>query len=310
MKGGSNYKEGFKSGFVSIIGAPNVGKSTLLNLVLGEKISIVSDKPQTTRNRITGIKNLKDAQIVFLDTPGIHQDKKRLNRIMVRNALTTLKEVDIIIFMVEANRPFTRDEKLIIPPLESLKLPVLLVINKVDLVEDKASLMPVIDRYSTLYPFKEIIPVSCLKAWRSSRDNSARIVVKSILKYLPPGPPHFPQDMMTDRTERFLVGEMIREKVFQLTKQEIPYSTVVTIDKFKEDLGKGVIHIMATINIERSSQKGIVIGKGGQMLKRVGTMARKDMERLLGSKVFLELWVRVQEEWSSNSRVLRELGYN
>ncbi len=307
----NRQKEDFKSGFVSIIGGPNVGKSTLLNLLIGEKISIVSDKPQTTRNRITGILNLPAAQVVFLDTPGIHENKKKLNELMVKSAMSTLKEVDLIIFMVEANKPFTNNETLILKALNKLKLPVLLVINKVDLVY-KESILPIIEKYAKDYPFKEIIPISCITPKPPEqllKEKDFGTLMKSLLKFMPEGPAYFPDDIATDVTARFLVAEIIREKIFRLTKQEIPYSTAVTIDEFKEDEERKIINILATINVEKNSQKGIVIGKGGLMLKNIGTSARKDMEQLLGSKVFLKLFVRVQKDWSKDLRALKEFGY-
>lgn len=311
MKKVNSSKREFKSGFVSIIGGPNVGKSTLLNLLIGEKISIVSDKPQTTRNRITGILNLPAAQVVFLDTPGIHENKKKLNELMVKSAMATMKEVDLIIFMVEANRPFTNNENLILKALKRLKLPVLLAINKIDLV-NKESILPIIEKYAKDYPFKEIIPISCITPKEPEhilKDKDFGTLMKSLLKFMPEGPAYFPDDIATDVTARFLVAELIREKVFRLTKQEIPYSTAVTIDEYKEDEERKIINILATINVEKNSQKGIVIGKGGLMLKNIGTSARKDMEQLLGSKVFLKLFVRVQKDWSKDLRALKEFGY-
>ncbi len=293
--------KGFKSGFVTIIGSQNVGKSTLLNIFIGEKIAIVSNKPQTTRNRITGIKNLPNCQIVFIDTPGIHHVRKPLNESMVRQALSTLSEVDLILFMIDAKRPVGEDEENILSSLKAIERPVFLIINKIDLV-DKGTLLPIIKDYSERYEFKEVIPVSCIKF------DGIDILLDRIIQYLPEGEPYFPIDMITDLSERFLVAELIREKVFQLTKQEIPYSTAVEIEGFKEDEERGLIHIMASIYVERESQKAIVIGRGGRMLKEIGTRARMDIERLLGSKVFLELWVKVKSDWTRDERALKELG--
>ena len=307
----NRQKKDFKSGFISIIGGPNVGKSTLLNLLIGEKISIVSDKPQTTRNRITGILNLPASQVVFLDTPGIHENKKKLNELMVKSAMSTLKEVDLIIFMVEANKPFTNNETLILKALNNLKLPVLLLINKVDLV-NKESILPIIEKYARDYPFKVIIPLSCVTskpAEQMLKEKDFKVLMDTLLKFMPEGPAYFPDDIATDMSARFLVAEIIREKVFRLTKQEIPYSTAVTIDEYKEDKEKKIINILATINVEKTSQKGIAIGKWGLMLKNIGTSARKDMEQLLGSKVFLKLFVRVQKDWSKDLWALKEFGY-
>lgn len=295
-------KPTFKSGFVAIIGRPNVGKSTLLNLILGEKITIVSEKPQTTRNRIRGIKNLPSGQIVFVDTPGIHYDKKLLNRLMVNEALIALKEVDLILFMIESLKPKTEDEETILDALKGLKTPVFLLINKIDLVK-KSKLLPIIERYSGLYDFKEIIPISCLEAYGIDP------LMERIMEYLPYGEPFFPSDMITDLTERFLVAELIREKIFHFTREEVPYSTAVIVEGFKEDKERNVISIMASIYVERDSQKGIVIGKGGRMLKEIGSRAREDIERLLGCKVFLELWVGVKKDWTKDARKLKEFGF-
>ncbi len=297
----------FKSGFVSIIGSPNVGKSTLLNIILGEKVAIVSPKPQTTRNKITGIKSLKDCQIVFLDTPGIHRAKKELNILMLKQALSALKDVDAIIYMVSANKIIDDDERYIIDSFKNIKIPVLLCINKIDLVR-KDSLLPLIDEYSNLYKFKEIIPISCKK-----NDNPERFIdrlLEIIIKLLPEGPKYFPDDIFTDLPERFIVAEIIREKIFELTKEEIPYSTAVQVEEFKEEPQKNLIKIMAAINVERDSQKGIIIGKKGGMLKEIGTRARLDIEKLLGAKVFLKLFVRVQEKWTEDKRLLKEFGYH
>lgn len=292
----------YKSGFVSIIGRPNVGKSTLLNAILGEKIAITSSKPQTTRNRILGVKHLSEGQVIFLDTPGIHKAKGVFNILMVKTALATLKEVDIILFLVEAARMDERDI-FIVDNLKKVKTPVILVVNKIDLVK-KDTLLPVIDGYSRLYPFQEIIPVSALKG------DGVEIIVNRIYELLSEGPRYFPEDVVTDLPERFIVAEIVREKVFELTREEIPYSTAVVVDEFKEDQQKGLISIMATIHVERDSQKGIIIGKGGRLIKEIGTKARLDIERLLGSKVYLQLFVRVQEKWTEDMRILKEFGYH
>ncbi|MBI5286068.1 MAG: GTPase Era [Deltaproteobacteria bacterium] len=291
----------YKSGFVSIIGRPNVGKSTLLNAILGEKIAIISEKPQTTRNKILGVKNLPEGQIVFLDTPGIHRAKGVFNALMVKAALATLKEVDVILYLVEATSP-PDGELFIIDSLKKVKTPVILGINKIDLIR-KDTLLPLIEGYAKLYPFKEVIPLSALKG------DGIDIIIDTIFNLLPEGPRYFPEDVITDLPERFIVAEIIREKVFELTRQEIPYSTAVVVDEFKENPEKGLISIMATIHVERDSQKGIIIGKGGRMLKEIGTRARFDIERLLGSKIYLELYVRVQEDWTEDLRVLKEFGY-
>jgi len=292
----------FKSGFVSIIGRPNTGKSTLLNSILGEKVVIVSEKPQTTRNRIRGIKNMENAQIIFLDTPGIHKAKGHLNEFMVKEAMSALEDMDIIIYLVEATGKI-KGELFIIESLKKVRCPVLLGINKIDMVR-KDSILPLMDEYSSVYPFREIIPLSARKG--EGMDELFRCIVE----LLPEGPKYFTEDILTDQTERFVVAEIVREKVFELTREEIPYSTAVIVERFKENPGKRIISISATINVERDSQKGIIIGKGGAMLKEIGTRARIDIERLLGTKVYLELFVRVRKDWTKDAKSLKEFGYH
>ncbi len=294
-------EEQFRSGFVSIIGRPNVGKSTLLNRILGDKIVITSDKPQTTRNRIQGIHNLPGSQMVFIDTPGIHRAKSKLNKYMVDVALSSIKEVDVILFLVEADAKPANQEGMILELLADADAPVLLVINKIDLVE-KEILLERLSAYAALYPFREIVPVSAL-----SGDGVERLV-EVVRGYIPEGPPYFPDDILTDLPERFVVAEMIREKVFRLTHDEVPYSVAVVVESFKER-ADGLVSIAAVINVERESQKGIVIGRKGEMLKRIGMQARREIEELLDTKVFLELFVRVSREWSENTRMLKEFGY-
>ena len=295
-------RSGFKSGFISIIGRPNVGKSTLLNLLLGEKIAIVSDKPQTTRNRILGIKNHPAGQIIFLDTPGIHRAQSRLNRSMVKVALATYSEVDGVCFMIEADRSDNDENDFILETLTKVEKPVFLVINKIDLVP-KGDLLPIMERYSRLRSFEQIIPISALLG------DGVETFVDELLKILPEGPRLFPEDMITDLPERFLVAELIREKVFQLTQEEIPYATAVVVEDFKEREEKNLIVIRATIQVERESQKGILIGKRGRMLKEIGRLAREEIEALLGARVFLELWVKEEKSWREDPRALRRLGY-
>jgi GTP-binding protein Era len=293
-----NDARDFKSGFIAIIGRPNVGKSTLMNCLLGEKISIISDKPQTTRNRIRGILTLPDAQLVFLDTPGIHKPLHKMNEIMVNTAIGTYKEVDVIMLLVEATERPGAGDRFIIETLAKITTPVFLVINKVDLIA-KERLLPLIQELSGLYPFAEIIPVSALK-----KDLGG--LVDAILKRLPQGPKYFPDDQLTDQPERFVVTEIIREKIFELTKEEIPYSTAVMIEQMKEEPNLTTIHAM--IYVDRDSQKGIVIGKNGALLKEIGTRARLDAEKLLGVKVFLQLWVKVKKGWRDDDRMLRNVG--
>ena len=291
-----------KSGFISIIGKPNVGKSTLLNYVLEEKIAIVSDKPQTTRNKILGIKNTPCAQMIFLDTPGIHKAKSQLNKYMVKEAIKACGDVDIIMFLVEANSGIQDKDQFVIEAIEKVKSPIILVINKIDLVR-KESLLPLIDQFSTLYNLNRIVPISALSGQGVDQ------LIEEIESLLPFGPKYFPEEMITDLPERFIVAEMIREKVFRLTSQEIPYSVAVVIDDFKERENANTIFISATIHVEKPSQKGILIGKKGSMLKQIGMLARVDIENLLGAKVYLELRVRVEKDWSKDIKVLRKLGY-
>lgn len=290
----------FRSGFVSIIGRPNVGKSTLLNSILGEKVAIVTPKPQTTRNRIVGIKTLPGAQIIFIDTPGIHKPRHKLGDTMVKTALEAFKEVDIILFMIEPRDP-EKGDKFIIRLLEKAKSPVFLLINKIDTVK-KSDLLPLIDKLKELYAFKEIIPVSALK------QDGIDIFMKRICDYLPPGPKYYPDDIITDQLERFMVSEIIREKVTEMTEEEIPYSIAVEVIEW-EERENGIVLIMSNIYVERDSQKGIIIGKGGKMLKSIGTAARADIEKLLNTKVFLELWVKVKKDWRDNRKILEGLGY-
>ncbi len=290
----------FRSGFVSIIGRPNVGKSTLLNSILGEKVSIVTPKPQTTRNRIRGIKTLPAEQIIFIDTPGIHKPRHKLGDTMVRTALGAFKEVDIILFMVEPHDT-EKGDKFIIKLLEEAQTPVFLLINKIDTVK-KLDLLPLIDRLKEFYPFKEIIPISALK------QDGIEILLKKIYDYLPPGPKYYSDDIITDQIERFMVSEIIREKVTEMTEEEIPHSIAVEVIEWKKR-ESGIILIMSNIYVERDSQKGIIIGKGGRMLKAIGTAARADIEKFLNTKVFLELWVKVKKDWRDNRKTLEELGY-
>lgn len=293
----------FRSGFVSIIGRPNVGKSTLLNRILGEKIVITSDKPQTTRNRIQGIHNVPDAQIVFIDTPGIHQARSRLNKYMVEVAVSSIREVDLILFLVEANQKPGEQEQEIIDVLAGATAPVFLVINKVDLTE-KGAVLERIAAYKDRFPFREIVPVS------AGTGDGVEYLVELVRKALPEGPVYFPDDILTDVPERFIAAEIIREKVFRLTRDEIPYATAVEVDSFKEREDGGLVSIAATITVERDSQKGIVIGKKGAMLKKIGSASRVEIEKLLNTKVFLELFVRVRKDWSEDERMLKELGYS
>jgi GTP-binding protein Era len=296
--------ETFRSGFTAIIGAPNVGKSTLLNIMIGEKISIVSNKPQTTRNRIAGVSHRPGFQIVFLDTPGIHKSSKPLNSKMVEVAMSAISDVDIILLVIDAANPEPASEQLILDKLQSKRQPpVILALNKIDLVK-KPKLLQVIDRWQKSYAFEEIIPVS------ATEGTQVEELLTAMEKRLPDGPPYFPEDMITDMPERFIAAEMIREKVFELTAQEIPFSTAVTIEAFEElPKQKNLVRIHAAIHIERDSQKGIIIGKQGAMLRAIGEAARLDIEQMLGTRVFLKLFVRIEKNWSKDARALRKLGY-
>lgn len=296
-----NTDKQFHSGFVAIIGRPNVGKSTLLNSLVGEKIAITSPKPQTTRNKILGIQNLDNAQVVFVDTPGIHQARSPLNRYMVDQARAACLDVDIILWLVEANRPVDKDP--MIPQLlEKSKRPVLLVINKIDTVP-KEQLLPIIDAYRQICPFASILPLSALKG-----DGVDRLMTE-IPSLLPEGPQYFPEDQLTDMPERFIVAEMIREQILMRTKDEVPYGVAVLVERFQENPVRNMIGIDAVINVERDSQKKIIVGKGGTMIRQIGQSARKEIERLLGIKVHLELFVRVQKNWTQSGRMMKEFGY-
>ena len=292
----------FKSGFISILGRPNVGKSTLFNCLLGDKIAIVAEKPQTTRNRIRGIKNMEGGQLILLDTPGIHQGRSELNQRMVRTAIASGRDADVLLFLIEATAPHVEKDQQMIESFKGSGGVPFLVINKIDLVK-RQNLLPIMDQYQRLHPFKEILPISAITG------EGIEILLGEILKVLPESPPYYPEDVVTDQTERFWVSEIIREKVIHQCYQEIPYSTAVTIEEFKEYPEKNLVVIKATIHIERDSQKKILVGKGGQKLKKIGEVARKEVEALLGTRVFLELWVNVEKNWTQDPRALNRLGY-
>jgi len=292
----------YKSGFVTIIGRPNVGKSTFLNSILGQKVAIMSDKPQTTRNKIQGFYTTDQTQIIFIDTPGVHKPKHKLGRYMVLAAEQALKEVDVILYMIDATAPFGRGEEYIIQQLQKVETLVFLVPNKIDLIsEDK--LLPLIQQYSDRFNFTEVVPISAQAGANLDR------LLRKLGKYLPEGPQYYPEDMITDQPERAIAAELIREKVLHLTRDEIPHSVAVEITEIREK-GDGLVYIGGVIFVERESQKGIVIGKQGQMLKEIGKLARIDMENLLGSKVFLELWVKVQKDWRNRDVYLKNFGYD
>ncbi|MGT2883459.1 GTPase Era [Streptococcus ferus] len=293
----------FKSGFVAILGRPNVGKSTFLNYVMGQKIAIMSDKAQTTRNKIMGIYTTAEEQIVFIDTPGIHKPKTALGDFMVESAYSTLREVDTVLFMVPADEKRGKGDDMIIERLKAAKVPVILVINKIDKVHPD-QLLEQIDDFRNQMPFKEVVPISALQG------NNINRLMEILKENLEEGFQYFPNDQITDHPERFLVSEMIREKVLHLTREEIPHSVAVVIDSMKRDPETDKIHIQATIMVERDSQKGIIIGKGGSMLKKIGSMARRDIELMLGDKVFLETWVKVKKNWRDKKLDLADFGYS
>jgi len=294
-------KENFRCGYIALIGRPNVGKSTLMNFVLGQKISITSHRPQTTRHRILGIKTTDDAQMVYVDTPGIHDnEKKAMNRYMNRTAGSSFKDVDVIVLLVDAMR-WTEEDDLVIKRLEHVKTPVVLAVNKVDLLKKKEDLLPFIEKIQSKFSFKDIIPVSAMKG-----DNIEDFE-KIIFNYLPESEAFYDEDQITDRSSRFMAAEIIREKLTRNLTQELPYNLTVEIEKFTND-GK-MLDIAAVIWVERDNQKAIIIGKGGAKLKDMGTKARIDMEKMFEQKVFLQLWVKVKSGWSDDERALNSLGY-
>ncbi|MEH7074082.1 GTPase Era [Neobacillus drentensis] len=303
MLNNENSSKGYKSGFISIIGRPNVGKSTFLNRVIGQKIAIMSDKAQTTRNKIQGVLTVNDAQMIFIDTPGIHKPKHKLGDFMMKVAVNTLKEVDLILFMVNAEEGFGRGEEFILEKFQSVNTPIFLVINKIDQIHPD-NLLPIIESYKEKYNFKEIVPISALEG------NNVERLLDQIKSFLPEGPQYYPADQVTDHPERFIITELIREKALHLTREEIPHSLAVVLDKMERREGKEIIDVMATVIVERDSQKGIIIGKQGSMLKEIGKRARADIENLLGSKVYLELWVKVQKDWRNKMSQLRDYGFN
>ncbi|KRN88868.1 GTPase Era [Ligilactobacillus ceti] len=291
----------FHSGFVAILGRPNVGKSTFLNRVVGQKIAIMSDKAQTTRNKIQGIYTSDDAQIIFIDTPGIHKPKSRLGDFMVESALSTLNEVDAILFMVNATQKRGPGDNFIIERLKNVKKPIYLVINKIDQIHPDR-LLEIMDDYRQTLDYKEIFPISALEG------NNCPELVDCLINDLPEGPQFYPEDQITDHPERFIASELIREKVLHLTREEIPHSVAVVVERIAREDEEKVL-IQATIMVERKSQKGIIIGKGGSMLKKIGVLARKDIELMLGDKVYLELWVKVQPNWKDRKIDLASFGY-
>ncbi|MEZ4599457.1 MAG: GTPase Era [Syntrophotaleaceae bacterium] len=292
----------FRSGFVSIIGRPNVGKSTLLNAILGQKVAIASHKPQTTRNRILGICNHAEGQVLLLDTPGLHRAKGLLNQFMVEQALSACSDVDAILFLAEADDRIGGGDEYILEVLAKSKVPVILVLNKIDLVE-RPRLLPLIDVYSRKFPFTAIVPVSALTG------EGVEDLVGTVIDLLPEGPQYYPEDMVTDLPERFIVAEMVREQILKQVHDEIPYGVAVTVDQFEEKPEKNLVVIQAVVHLEREAHKSIILGKGGAKIRSIGKAARYDIERLLGTRVFLELFVRVEKNWTQSKRLLKDFGY-
>lgn len=293
----------FHSGFVSLVGRPNVGKSTLMNCLIGEKIAITSHKPQTTRNKITSILTKEDFQCVFLDTPGIHKPKSKLGEYMVRSAETTFNEVDLVLMLIEPTTEIQAMDQYVLDRLKNIKTPVVLVINKIDTVE-RDILLEVISVYNKLYDFADVVPISAM------RDRNTGELLEVIKKYLPEGPQYFPGDMVTDQPERQIAAEIIREKALYLLQDEVPHGIAVEIMSMKKRPDQDMVDVQATIYCERDSHKGIIIGKQGSMLKRIGSTARYDMQRLLGSPIYLQLWVKVKKDWRDSEFLMKNFGYN
>jgi GTP-binding protein Era len=289
-----------KSGFVSFLGRPNAGKSTLLNRIVGHKLAIVSDKPQTTRTRILGVKNYPEGQIVFVDTPGVHKPTHRMNVRMVDIALESMREVDVLCLVVDVAVKAGPGDRYLLNILKDVKTPAVLALNKVDLIA-KPKLLPIIDQYRREHPFVEIVPVS------ATDGTNVDALEKLFLQYLPDGQPLYPADYVTDQPERFFIGEIVREKVLQLTRDELPFSTAVIVDRI-EDAADGITNIYCTILVDRESQKPIVVGRAGSMIKQIGTAARAELERYLESRVYLDLHVKVKSEWRDDERLLDEMG--
>lgn len=292
-----------KAGFVSFLGRPNAGKSTLLNRIVGHKLAIVSDKPQTTRTRIVGVKNYDAGQVVFVDTPGVHKPTHRMNVRMVDVALDAMREVDVLALVVDASVKPGPGDRFMLNVLKDLKTPTILVLNKVDLIA-KNSLLPIIENYRHSHPFVEFVPIS------AADGTNVDVLEKLFLQYLPEGEPLYPADYVTDQPERFMVAEIIREQVLQLTHDELPFSTAVLVDRFEEPGADTITNLYCTILVERESQKPIVVGKGGSMIKAIGTAARQEIQKYLGARVYLDLHVKVKSEWRNDERVLDEIGLN
>lgn len=294
-------EDGFRSGFAAIVGRPNVGKSTLMNHLIGQKVAIMSDKPQTTRNKIHGVYTSDRAQIVFLDTPGIHKPTSKLGDYMNRSADSALKEVDVILFLVDVSEELGGGDRFIIEKLKRTDSPAFLVLNKIDKVHPDA-LLPAIAKYRELHEFAEVVPISALNG------NNVGTLLEQIVRYLPEGPMYYPEGQVTDHPEQFICAELVREKILRFTYEEVPHSIAVVTEEMREQ-ENGVVYIRAVIYVERNSQKGIIIGKNGAMLREIGAAARQDIEALLGSRIWLDLWVKVKKDWRNQERVLRDFGF-
>lgn len=297
----SGHFEPIKSGVISLFGRSNVGKSTLLNSIIGQKLSIVSDKPQTTRTRILGVKNYKAGQVVFVDTPGVHKPSHRLNVRMVKVAFSAIKNIDLLALVVDASRNKELEDQTVLRKLEAVDVPVFLILNKVDLIK-KPSLLPIIDRYRKAYDFSEYVPVSAIDGFNLD------LLEQLFLKHLPEGDPLYPEDYLTDQPERMFVAEFVREQVIRRTHAELPFSTAVIVDKFEESKVDSPMRLYCSILVEKKSQKPIVLGKGGSMIRKIGQGAREEIERFFETRVYLDLHVKVQSEWRENEQLLDELG--
>ncbi|TWH48820.1 GTPase Era [Sporomusa sp. KB1] len=294
-------EENYKSGFVAVIGRPNVGKSTLMNNLIGQKVAIMSDKPQTTRNKIMGVLTQKDAQILFIDTPGMHKPKHKLGEYMLKEAEGSLRDVDVILFVVDVTAEMGAGERYILDNLANVRTPVILTVNKIDQIE-KTKLFAIIEKYTAQFKFAAVVPISALD------HTNFEELVSEIKSHLEPGPQYYPEDMITDQPERLVIAELIREKVLHLTKEEIPHAILVDIEEIVTRPNDN-LYVRAVIYVERESQKGIVIGAGGRLLKDIGRLARGDIENLLGSKVYLDLWVKVKKDWRNRPNVLKSFGF-